>query len=349
MADPDRAAPHPLNEVLWRTPWRFDFFEALRRIECQHPDKPRLGTARKVGDDPVRLGQEVELDFPPSTLATARVGDGSRPARLGVRFLGLFGPQGPLPLHLTEYVRERLRHRGDRSFAAFADVFHHRMLCLFYRAWASARPTVGYDRPESDPFARYFGALFGCAAPALRNRDAMPDRAKLYFSGLLACGTKHADGLCALIGEFFGLPVAVREFVGEWMAIPPGEQTRLGASPRNSALGRSVLVGARVWGCQHKFRVVLGPMGFTSYRGLLPGEAGLRELVALVLNYAGLEWVFDVNLILCREEVPALRLDGTVQLGWTSWLGERTGKGDADDLVLDPLRADGWAPPMGCR
>lgn len=152
-----------------------------------------------------------------------------------------------------------------------------------------------------------------------------------------------------MIGEFFGLPVAVREFVGEWMAIPPGEQTRLGASPRNSALGRSVLVGARVWGCQHKFRVVLGPMGFTSYRGLLPGEAGLRELVALVLNYAGLEWVFDVNLILCREEVPALRLDGTVQLGWTSWLGERTGKGDADDLVLDPLRADGWAPPMGCR
>jgi type VI secretion system protein ImpH len=62
----------------------------------------------------------------------------------------------------------------------------------------------------------------------------------------------------------------------------------------------------------------------------------IKRLVALVRNYIGDELAWDVNLVLDRNEVPALRLDGQGRLGWTTWLGERLEKKDADDLVFDP-------------
>lgn len=334
MAYPDRTAAHDLIAALAAEPWRFDFFQALRLIECLHKNKPRLGTSVKASDDPVRLAQEPEMDFAPAALAAFEPGD---PSRLSVRCLGLFGPNGPLPLHLTDYAQTRIRQHKDPTFARFADIFHHRMLSLFYRAWANARPVVGYDRPESDRFGDYIGALFGIGMESQRNRDAMLDPAKFYFTGLLGCQTRHADGLAAIIGEFFGLAVDVEEFVGEWMDIPPEDQTRLGVSARIATLGASTVVGARVWGCQHKFRIVLGAMAIERYRSLLPGQQGLQELVAIVRNYIGDELVWDVNLILRHDDVPSLELDGGAQLGWTSWLGERVGETDARDLLLNPF------------
>ena len=169
----------------------------------------------------------------------------------------------------------------------------------------------------------------------MRDRDDMPDRAKLYFAGYLANPTRHPEGLRALIRGFFRLDVDIVEFIGEWMEIPVPDQTRLGSSKRVSTLGVSAVVGTRVWGCQHKFRIVLGPMSFTQYNDLLPGGKGLKTLVAIVRNYIGDEMVWDLDLILLRQEVPALRL-GEMQLGWTTWLGSRPGDADADDLRLNP-------------
>jgi predicted component of type VI protein secretion system len=95
-----------------------------------------------------------------------------------------------------------------------------------------------------------------------------------------------------------------------------------------------MIVGTAVWSSQHKFRVVLGPMGYGDYLDFLPSAGRIRRLVALVRNYAGDEWAWDVNLVLKREEVPLLSLDGRSRLGWTTWLGERTVKTDADDLIF---------------
>ena len=124
-----------------------------------------------------------------------------------VHFFGLFGPDGPLPLHLTEYARDRSRNHRDPSLQRFADIFHHRALSLFYRAWANSRPTISFDRPEDDRFALYTGALIGLGMESLRNRDAMPDLTKLHFAGHLSCQTRHAEGLASILSEFFKMPV----------------------------------------------------------------------------------------------------------------------------------------------
>ncbi|MEJ2325297.1 MAG: type VI secretion system baseplate subunit TssG [Chromatiaceae bacterium] len=340
MASENRTTPHTLalGDALQEAPFEFGFFSALRRLECAHRSLPRLGKALRPRDEPVRLAQEPHLAFAPATLSSFHLGSGGDPARLSVYFLGLFGPNGPLPVHLTEYARTRLRIARDPTFARFADVFHHRMLALFYRAWANARPTVSLDRPDSDRFAVYVASLFGIGMPSLRDRDAIPDLAKLHYAGRLVCQTRHAEGLAALLSDFFGLPVVLHEFIGHWLQLPRDSYWCLGESALNGTLGVSATVGSRVWDRQYKFRVSLGPLGLEDYRRMLPGGDSIRRLVAMVRNYLGDELDWDLNLILKRDEVPPLELGEQGQLGWTTWLASRPFARDAADLLLEPLR-----------
>ena len=290
------------------------------------------------------------MEFPASALSAYASHDPHcKQPRLGVNFLGLFGPNGPLPLHLTEYARERLRHHHDPTFARFADIFHHRMISLFYRAWANARPTVQYDRPETDRFGFYVGSLLGIGGQAFRERDALEDRAKLFYAGHFSGQTKHPAGLQAIVSDVLNVRVQLDEFVGEWMDIQLRDQTRLGFSADIASLGQSALLGASVWGCQHKFRLVLGPLKLAQYLALLPGAVLLAQLVAIVRNYIGDEFVWEAQLTLDKTEVPqelalgqpaernAFSMNGDARLGWSMWLGSRNSDQDANDLMLNPF------------
>jgi type VI secretion system protein ImpH len=343
MASPDRTATHAVEAAddgfaaLSRAPYAFHFFQALRRLECHYRDRPRLGKATRLDDDPLRLAQEPSLAFAPATLAAFDPGGDGRPPRLSAYFLGLFGPQGPLPLHLTEYARDRWRNHNDPTFARFADLFHHRMLSLFYRAWADAQPTVSFDRPENDRFNVYVGALCGLGMPALWQRDSVPDLAKFHYAGRLANQTRNAEGLQAILADFFRLPVTIESFVGHWLPLDERSRCRLGETPATGLLGMTAVIGERVWDCQSKFRIVIGPMRLAEFQRFLPGSPSLRRLVDWVRNYIGDELLWDVNLVLRRDEVPPLQLGAGTQLGWTTWLSSGVLPRDADDLKLDAL------------
>jgi type VI secretion system protein ImpH len=334
MAGETGSAPDPVAALhaLLEQPESFDFFEALRRIECAWSSLPRLGTAARPADEPVRLGQVPSLAFAPSMLASAEaIGDGR--VRIRGHFLGLYGPHGPLPLHLTEYVHDRVTNARDNTLAAFTDMFHHRMLAMFYRAWADARPTVHFDRPESDQFATYVAALIGIADPALRNRDEWPDRAKLFFAGTLSAGAKTRAGLESILSAYLELPVRVVECIGEWLSIAPAECMRLGHR-ETATLGTNVL-GERVWSTQHKVRIVIGPLDVGELLQYLPGGASLRRLRAAVMNYLGFEYAWDLQFVVRRQRVPAVRLGQFGHLGWTSWLAPPREGTDAGDVIID--------------
>lgn len=319
-------------------PPAFDFYQAMRLMECLYADRARLGTAASPsGEPPIRLGQEPAMSFESASLTTFLPGNKETAARLLVRFLGLLGPNGPLPLHLTEYARMRQLNHKDPTFARFLDIFNHRMLSLFYRARANSEPTTSADRPESDRFAVYIGALAGLGMSTLRNRDDVSDLTKFHYCGRLACQTKNTDGLRAILSDYFGMTVRIEEFVGEWIELPEHLVSRLGGSPADGKLGRSITIGTRIWGCQHKFRIILGPMDLENYRSFLPGRRRIGDLAALVRNYIGDELSWDIQLRLNREEVPPARLDGRTHLGWTAWIGRINRNIHADDLIFNPL------------
>jgi type VI secretion system protein ImpH len=326
----------PFEEALVSAPFEFDFFHVVRLLECEHQSLPRVGRSLAPRHDPVRFGQNPSLSFAPASVESFSPSDGDLPARLYVYFLGLFGPNGPLPFHLTEFARERLYANRDPSIARFLDVFHHRMLSLFYRAWADSRKAVDFDRPTESRHSRYFGGFFGLGLPSMCDRDAVPDWAKLFFTGRLAAPNRNPEGLEAILTEDFGVPVKLTTFMGQWMDLPPPSLCSLGSSPENGLLGQTTVVGSRLWIGHFKFRLRIGPLGFAEFTRLLPNGRVFRRLKDWVLNYAGREFVWDANLLLKAAEVPQIMLGGLGAglLGWTTWLKSRPFSNDADDLVL---------------
>lgn len=342
--DAETNARESLMAALVREPYIFDFFQALRRLECAYPDRKRIGESLLPREDPIRFAQEPSLVAAPSTLAKFTPPDGDRPGRLTQFFFGVLGPEGALPLHLTDYVRQRQHHHRDRTLARFLDLFHHRLLSLFYRAWANGQPTVQRDRPESDRFVSYVGSLFGLGMQPMLKRDVMPDNVKLYYAGLLAGQTKNASGLRALIQDYLRVPAKIEEFVGEWVIIAKeyrwaiGMPARRGSAHEMGKLSQTATLGSRIWSKQHRFRVVLGPLRRDQFRWFLPGAPGLPLLRAVVLNYLGDELKWDVKLELMRDEAKPLELGVNALLGRTSWIVARVGQGDWKDLILDPTQ-----------
>lgn len=328
------------QELLARNPWEIGFYEAVRRIECLCPELPRTGYSRLPKEDPLRLCQTPTLKFAPSTVSGYKV-DGQGKHRLEVYFLGLLGPNGSMPLHVSEYVLNRLRHAKDPVMMEFFNLFHHRALSLFYRAWAAKEPTVQYDRPESDRFGMYVGALGGYGTPAQRGRDAMPDLTKLHFTAHLGCHARHADGLTSILSAFFGVPARISEFVGEWLDIPEDEYCFLSPNGTANRLGVSSVIGQRSRQCQQKFYIHLGPLSLENYESMLPGGANLERLIAILKNYVGVELDWDLNLILAKDDVPDVQPGQYGKLGWTTWLRTSKRAEDADDLLMNsgPLMA----------
>ena len=337
MGSETRTTATDLIASIQQDPTRYGFFQALRLLECAFSDKTRFGQSQRPKDEPpIRLGQTVSLGFQPSTLSNFTVRE-NLPPLLKQYFLGLFGANGPMPLHLTEYIHERNFHHRDRTLTGFADLFQHRFLCLFYRAFANNEPTINFDRPETDKFSTYVGSLAGYGQLALRERDAMPDLAKFYYTGLMSSHSKSAEGLKRVLADFFRLKVSVQQFVGEWLTMQHGDLTRLGENPLTGELGTSAILGSNVWSCQHKFRIRFDKLNLTQYLNLLPNGHRLDQLTAIVRNYNGDQLSWDVQLVLKKDEVPKAQLGETTMLGWTSWLGERSSDNDADDLKLNPF------------
>jgi type VI secretion system protein ImpH len=336
MADTHGNTPDPLIDALKKNPYGFDFFRAVRLLECRRPDLPRVGFSLSPSEDPVRFSQKPSLRFAPASLDSVSAdGNGSVP-KIAVNFFGLFGPNAPLPPHITEYALERQMHHKDHTITAFLNLFHHRLLCLFYRAWAANQKAADLDRPKDQRYAIYIGANFGIGMEALQERDAVPDPAKLFFSGRLASQTRNAEGLEAILREYFHIPAEVQPFTGRWLQLPPDSLCQIGRSPESGSLGVNTIVGSRFWDSQLSFRMRFGPMGFADYERMLPKGDSFERLKYWVLNYCGEHFFWDVQLVLRADEVPSACLGKSGRLGWTTWVKTKPFAKDADELILNP-------------
>jgi type VI secretion system protein ImpH len=320
---------------LEKHPFDADFHLALRRLECLYFDRPRLGEGLRPSDEPVRIGQDPSTAFAPSAISGFQRAEEGRAARLSVAFMGMFGPRGALPLHLTEYARDRIRNAGDLTFARFVDIFHHRMLVLFHRAWAAAQPTSSQDRPAESRFTLYVGALFGLGLRSVVEQDRLPDRVKLNYASRLAAPARNAEGLEAMVSDFFGFRAKVQPFIGEWITLPPDSRWRLGYAREVSTLASTTILGARVWQCEHKFRLTLGPLTREQFHAMLPGSTKLSTLASLVRSYVGDELDWEARLMLADGESLQLKLDGGTRLGWNTHIGRRGGSKN-EDLIVNP-------------
>ena len=330
MAGPAGNAPSDVSDLVDQA-HRNSLFAMLRQLEQLHPERPRLGESRRAADDAVRLRQIPHLIFAPTDVHSLST-SGERRAVLEQYSFGVFGPNGSLPLHLTEHAFERRNQFNDPTFSDFINLFQHRLIGLFYRAWANSDPAVSHDRPDSDRFRVYLGALIGLGSEPAWRRDSVADYAKFSRAGQYGPHARGAAGLETALSSYFDLRIAIRQFVGAWLKIPDPVRCRLSDTSGTATLGVGASLGAATWQCQHKFEVIIGPLRMREFLNFLPGAEGLEQLRDLVRLYTNDEWGWQARLLLKVDDVPRARLDGSSRLGWTTWLGGRNVT--ANDVVL---------------
>jgi type VI secretion system protein ImpH len=330
------------RELLYREPWDWEFFQAVRLLALLTPERELVGGAVDPMREIVRFRTRPSLEFPASQVyALARVDGDARPPEMTVNFLGLTGPLGVLPHAYTELLIERARYK-DTALWQFLDLFSHRFVSLFYRAWEKYRFAVAYERTGEEPVTENLFSLIGLGTAGLRGRLGVPDQALLFYAGLVGQRPHSASAVEAVLSDYFGVPIALEPFVGQWLQLEPENLSRLGA--KNSELGATLVLGERVWDRPSKFRLRVGPLDAVRFTTFLPPGPAFAPLVALARFLVGLELDFDVQLVLAKNDVPGIRLGGGARslpmLGWTTWLQTGPRAADADDVVLEPPSPD---------
>lgn len=358
-----------LNDRLNEEAYRFDFFQAVRLLQSvavpggrPSTEKPRqpVGGDFPPSIEAVRFRALDSLGFPPGavdSLENTSIDGKPAPPELIVSLMGLTGPAGVLPDH---YTRRLIRTgRIDDTLSAFFGLFHHRAVSLFYRAWEKYHFFVGYERTHwtdepvaEDAFTKSLHCLVGLGERKLRHRLELDDQNILHYSGFFSNSRPTAVALEAMLHDYFDLPIEVQEFQGRWLRVGSVDRTRIaGIGSRADAhnqLGRSALLGRRVWDIQSKFRVRIGPLDYTRFRSFRPGTKSLKTLCQLVRLYTGAEWDFDIRLVLQAQDVPRARLASRTDpsyLGHNTWLHGKPMKSDVEDAVYVDKGLPSREPP----
>lgn len=323
-----------MRERLLAEGHRFEFFQAVRLLERVARDRDPVGGPGPPSQEAVRFRTRVSLEFPASAIHEVRDTErAGAPPEMIVSFLGMTGPLGVLPHCYTELLLDRTRQK-DNALWEFLDIFNHRLLSFFYRAWEKYRFPISYERTGQDSFTEYLFDLIGMGTPGLRGRMVIPDQALLFYAGLIAQRPHSAVAVESILRDYFGVPVTMQQFCGRWLALDPENLSRIGAA--NSTLGGDMVCGARVFNAQSKFRLKLGPLTLSQFESFLPNGPFYAAAGEWTRLLAGMEFDFDVQLVLRKEEVPACQLGAGAlpRLGWTSWLKTEDLKEDSSEVVL---------------
>lgn len=326
-----------IEEKLRREPYTFDFFQALRLLERFSPERKSVGRFVHPGVEVAHFRAHPSLAFPASQIQAAEWPEDG-PVQMLVNFMGLIGPEGVLPNPYTSLIIERQRD-GDNTLRDFLDIFNHRIISLFYRAWRKYRIDVAYERGERGRFSRQLLSLLGLGTEGMRDRQTVSDELLIYYAGLLGQRPRSAQALQQILSDYFDVPVAIEQFSGGWYRLDRETQCRLAEEDTDSGeLGFGAVVGDEMWNLQSRVRIVLGPLTLERYADFLPDGQSFEPLRGWVRFFSNDEWDFEVKLILDREQVPACTLgaDGVSgpQLGWVSWVKSAPFQRDPGDTVL---------------
>src|SRR5579872_306895 len=291
-------------DLLEKVPFEFDFFQAVLLFERCFPSKKPVGRKYVPAAEVMRFSAHASVVFPAS--AIQRIDWKTSPPSMVVNFMGLTGPQGVLPLFYTHLIIERIRQK-DPGIAAFFDIFNHRMISLFYRAWEKYRFAIAYERrdpEERDPVTHVLMHTIGIGTEGLQTRQAVPDEALLFYTGLLSLHPRSACALKNILWDYFDVPVEVEQFVGAWYRLDTATQCAFARDTTSEQAGIGVIVGDEIWDQQSGVRIILGPLSLKRYLDFLPNGDAYQPLKALARFFGGDCLDFEVQLVLKREEVP---------------------------------------------
>lgn len=295
-----------LIQQLLEEPQRFEFFQAVRLIENWRPGS-------------LRFRNRLAMGFPPNQLEN--ISSDARSVRVTPAFMGMLGSQGVLPLHYSERIGRHERDSNDGGPRAFLDVLSHRPLELFYQAWARYRPD------EGEGFLQALTALAGTHTEyELIERETLA-----FYAAQVRSRTVSAPVMAGVYSEYFNVPFAVEQLVGEWQALPVEDQARLGQA--NASLDGGVMLGERMYRCDARVRLRIGPLNEETYERFLPGGDGSQKLSAMLDLHCGVDMTYEVHIVQRAEDMQGLCLGVESCLGVNTRLLSAPPTRDSDELM----------------
>jgi len=322
-----------LAQRLFEEPYRFEFFQLVSILEKILKNRKPVGLCGVLPEEEIaRFRSSLSFEFPASQVQEIRFGDSEIPEVI-VNFMGMLGLLGAMPIRYSELAAERARY-GDTTLWSFLDIFTHRAVSLFYRAWSKYKLPFNY---ENGTITDYLFCLIGLGTKGLRpGRLEIEDEALLPYAGLIFQRPHSAISLENIISDYFDVPVEILQFQGQWIDLGEENVTRLGQN--NNILGLNSIIGTRIWDNQGRFRVRIGAIGFKKFQAFLPVGNAYKPLGKIIKFVIGLELDFDVQLKLKAKEVPSTILTTKAKrrpmLGWTSFLKSKPFIKDDEQLVL---------------
>lgn len=322
MGTDERPPAGALVKRLLDRPHGFNLFQAVSLLERVSPELAPVGKGDGQTES-VRLSSVVSLGFQPSDVSRVAAGGQHGEAHtLSTAVMSLAGAQGPLPLPFTEMVLERTAAR-DHATADFLDIFNHRFLAFLYRSRKKHHMGLNWQSPQSSTLAACLDSLSALGLKA-GIRAPMGETTWLRHAGLMGGAPRSMTGLLAMLSDRLGVTASGQQFCGGWRHLEPRDVAHLSASGAHRAprLGRSAVLGRRVWDQSAGISIALSGLPLRRLRRLLRGGEEHELVKWMVRRYlqqdVGVELVLRVE---ARELKPSvLGQKEPLRLGWTSWL-----------------------------
>ncbi|WP_097460380.1 type VI secretion system baseplate subunit TssG [Mangrovitalea sediminis] len=306
-----------------------DVFQAIQMLE-QHLltrasraglPKNGVGSLQLPDRETLRFKATPGVSYPGANITAVDLPEEpGKPAEVFVSFMALTGFNGILPRHYSELISERLRHR-DRALADFLDLFNHRLVSLFYRAWQKHRLPVRFRYDDSNTVHGMVQALSGQHAESF-------DPTLAYYCALIQRTPRNAGNLERILSDMLGCPVRLEQFVGRWLDIPGRDQTRASRHHQFNRLGDDLILGGRTWNTQSHICIHIEPRTREDADGLCPGGSRLPKLQNVIRHYLGEPISFSLRVSIESRNADTVALGRpSARIGRSSWLSahsERT-------------------------
>ncbi|MDO6548650.1 type VI secretion system baseplate subunit TssG [Pseudoalteromonas carrageenovora] len=301
---------------------QIDFYKAVFIIENQLKkhglDYRHVGYDSSPKQELIKFTATQKFGYPGNAITKLEetgFEDGMHKVNMQVSFMGLTGCSGALPQFYSELVMQRLRYK-DTTMRDFYDMFNHRLISLYYRAWKKYKPSLNHVNYEKnkDPYTQILGLLSGGY-----------NEHQLHFSGLYSRKIRNAFDLKNVLSSYLGCDVSIKQMVGQWHELKAQEQTRLASQAlyegQHARLGVDTMIGNKVWDVSSNIEIHIKSDDPDKAKQLLPKGPLFEIANKITKDYVGNAINFRLVIESNFQNLGAAKLSkNECQLGANSFL-----------------------------
>ncbi|WP_239373266.1 type VI secretion system baseplate subunit TssG [Snodgrassella gandavensis] len=281
-------------------PEAYNFFQFCHLLEL-HQINLRVPDLQSESELTLQFCAWPYLGFPASELKQAlpeSVYDYKLPV-VFTTFMGLIGTDGVMPNWLIAESAEK--KDGMDNLTAFLDIFHHRLMAMFYQIWKRFHYEFQYRENASDRLSQALLTL-------IHGRDTLDIDPRYYLGVIKELNKKNKNifGLKEIV--HYVIPAVSEVVIEEFIPVKyPVTQLSLGTGIafENAVLGRFL------YDANSRIRISVKLNNYTTLNLLYENQPVRMILKTLVKKYVGCTLDVELMATLSADLLPLAKLNAT--------------------------------------